>query len=260
METQSQSTPKKRTSKSLARKGLEAIIAQFDELLSSESLSDKPAKRADIVIEKARALKELLALEAEDRATEEQDTIARLEAQHTTDSTGIANLTAENATLRAKAGEVRTVALPDPEAATLREQNTAFSSLLMTIAESLDETQRPQMAIRVIQSCPPATAKVFVQMLGLSYESYAQMLSSYTTERELLDVIERAKCEGPAVIFAKAALAVRDAGAAKGAISRPEPFIPDNRPAEVKLKEAKELVRQTASQRVKALRDLKMLE
>ena len=75
------------------------------------------------------------------------------------------------------------------------------------------------------------------------------MLSSYKTEHELLDVIERAKSEGPSVIFAKAALAVRNAGSAKAAINRPEPFVPDNRSAEEKLKEAKEQVRQTAFQR-----------
>jgi hypothetical protein len=172
-----------------------------------------------------------------------------LKSRHEADAAEIATLQQQVSTLESKAVEVKTVTvtIPDPEAAQLREQNSGFITLLKTVAESLDDIERPQMAIRVIQTCPPATAKVFVQMLGLNYESYAQMLGTYKSERELLDVIERATVEGPAVIFAKAALAVRDARAAKGAINRPEQqFVPDNRSAEEKIKAAKELVRQCA--------------
>jgi hypothetical protein len=174
-----------------------------------------------------------------------------LKSRHEAYAAEIATLQQQVSTLESKVVEVKTVTvtISDPEAAQLREQNSGFITLLKTVAESLDDTQRPQMAIRVIQTCPPATAKVFVPMLGLNYESYAQMLGTYKTERELLDVIERATVEGPAVIFAKAALAVRDAGAAKNPIRPEQPFVPDNRSAEEKLKEAKELVRQTASQR-----------
>jgi hypothetical protein len=174
-----------------------------------------------------------------------------LKSQHEADTAEIAKLQQQVSTLESRVGEVKTVTLtiPDPEAHQLREQNSGFVALLKIIAESLNDIERPQMAIRVIQSCTPATAKVFVPMLGLNYESYAQMLGTYKTERELLDVIERATVEGPAVIFAKAALAVRDAGAAKNLIRPEQPFVPDNRSAEEKLKEAKELVRQTVSQR-----------
>jgi hypothetical protein len=74
------------------------------------------------------------------------------------------------------------------------------------------------------------------------------MILAYKTERELLDAIEKAKCEGPIVIFARAALAVRDAETAKRIRTVPDqdPDAPDTRSGEEKLRAAKELVRQSA--------------
>ena len=99
------------------------------------------------------------------------------------------------------------------------------------------------MAIRVIQHCSADTAKVFVPMLGFTYAEYARMSLTHKTADQLNYVISAAQCEGPAVVFAKAALALRE-------VSKPircsgeNPFVPDNRSAEEKLREAKETGRQ----------------
>lgn len=232
--------PKKRP-KSAARKALEAVISEFDELLSGDALTDKPAKRADIVIEKARALKELLALEAEDRVTETQDTIDRLEAQHADDCRRVTELETENITLRTKTVEVKTVTVQDPEHVSVREQNTTLTAALKCVAETLSDTLRPQMAIWCIQKSTPAAARLFCQFAGVDYSSYVQMLSGYKTENELQNVIDKAQREGPAVIFARAALAVRDAAIARSVITIPqEPPVVDNRSGEEKLREAKD--------------------
>lgn len=232
--------PKKRP-KSAARKALEAVISEFDELLSGDALADKPAKRADIVIEKARALKELLALEAEDRVTETQDTIDRLEAQHTEDARRVTELEAENNTLRTQAVEVKTVTVQDPEHVSVREQNATLTAALKCVAETLSDTIRPQMAIWCIQKSTPAAARLFCQFAGVDYPSYVQMLQTYKTENELQNVIDKAQREGPAVIFARAALAVRDAAIARSVITVPqEPSVVDNRSGEEKLREAKD--------------------
>jgi len=69
------------------------------------------------------------------------------------------------------------------------------------------------------------------------------MLMTHKTAEQLNSVISAAQCEGPAVVFAKAALALRE-------VSNPvrysdeKPFVPDNRSAEEKLREAKETGRQ----------------
>ncbi len=244
--------PKKRP-KSAARKALEAVISEFDELLSGDALTDKPAKRADIVIEKARALKELLALEAEDRVTETQDTIDRLEAQHADDCCRVTELETENITLRMKTVEVKTVTVQDPEHVSVREQNATLTAALKCVAETLNDTIRPQMAIWCIQKSTPAAARLFCQFAGVDYSAYVQMLSSYKTESELQNVIDKAQREGPAVVFARAALAVRDEGVARSVITVPDtsfgyrptdpPFI-DTRTlsGEEKLRAARELV------------------
>jgi hypothetical protein len=99
------------------------------------------------------------------------------------------------------------------------------------------------MAIRVIQSCPREAAERFVPLLGFTYAEYARMLMTHKTAEQLNSVISAAQCEGPAVVFAKAALALRE-------VSNPvrysdeKPFVPDNRSAEEKLREAKETGRQ----------------
>jgi hypothetical protein len=102
------------------------------------------------------------------------------------------------------------------------------------------------MAIRVIQSCPREAAERFVPLLGFTYAEYARMLMTHKTADQLNYVISAAQCDGPAVVFAKAALALRHCEAHKtiSCDSNGQRYIPDTRSAEEKLREAKETGRQ----------------
>jgi hypothetical protein len=166
---------------------------------------------------------------------------ATLKSQHDADTAEIVALKQRVAELEAKADEVRTVTVttPDPEAAALREQNAALTGLLKHIASHYEtDDARSRAAIRVITSCPPAVARIFCPLVGVDFASYFQMLQTYRTDAELQSFIDKAKYDGPAVIFARAALAVRDAETAKRMIT------PDQSPmsAEEKIRAAKELV------------------
>ena len=79
------------------------------------------------------------------------------------------------------------------------------------------------------------------------------MVTMYKTQQQLNYVISVAQCEGPAVIFAKAALALRDRESKPVARDFDEQRrIPDTRSAEEKLREAKELTRRCWASPVKS--------
>jgi hypothetical protein len=220
---------------------LRTTIAQMDALFPA--LADKPSKQADLLIEKSSAQKNLSSLEADERETEQDTRIKELEAGHEDDARRIAELERQNAALCARPLP-EAIKVPDPEHAAVRQENARLSGLLESVAGSFKtEHERAMMAIRVIQHCSADTAKVFVPMLGFTYAEYARMSLTHKTADQLNYVISAAQCEGPAVVFAKAALALRE-------VSKPircsgeNPFVPDNRSAEEKLREAKETGRQ----------------
>jgi hypothetical protein len=165
-----------------------------------------------------------------------------LKSQHEADAVEIVALKQRVTELEAKADEVKTltVTAPDPEAAALREQNAALIGLLKHIASHYEtDDARSRAAIHVITSCPPAVARIFCPLVGVDFASYFQMLQTYRTDADLQSVIDKAKYDGPAVIFARAALAVRDAETAKRMIT------PNQSPclsAEEKIRAARELV------------------
>jgi hypothetical protein len=240
METQSTTPTRRKSSK--ARRDLQATIAQIDALFST--LADKPSKQADILCEKSSAIKALLSLEAEERETERDIRLKELEAGHEADARHITELERQNESLRVRPTPV-TVTIPDPEHAAVRRQNSELTTVLKFIAENLGtEHQRAQMAVRIIQSCSPEAAKIAAPFLGFDYIDYARMLLK--TEQELLQIISHAQREGAGFIAAKAILAVRDAAVPKKAVGPVEAAetIPDTRPGDVKLREAKEIARQ----------------
>jgi hypothetical protein len=241
--------PRRKASK--ARRDLQATIAQIDAIFPA--LADKPSKQADILCEKASAVKTLLSLEAEERETEQDIRIKELETGHEGDARRIAELEQQNAALRASLIP-ETVKIPDPEHAAVRQENARLSSLLKVVAESIPtEHERAQVAICVIERCSQEAARLFVPLLGFPYQQYAQMVTMYKTQQQLNYVISVAQCEGPAVIFAKAALALRDRESKPVARDFDEQRrIPDTRSAEEKLREAKELTRRCWASPVKS--------
>jgi hypothetical protein len=243
MEAQSTSATPPRRKSSKARRDLQATIAQIDALFPA--LGDKPSKQAEILCEKASTIKTLMSLDAEERENEQDQRIKELEAGHEEDSRRIAELEQQNSALRASRVP-ETVKIPDPEHAAVRQENARLSSLLKVVAESIPtEHERAQVAIRVIERCSQEAAKCFVPLLGFSYQQYAQMLMTHKTPQQLNYAISAAQCEGPAVIFAKAALALRDreSQAVARQDSDEQRRIPDTRSGEEKLREAKEMTR-----------------
>jgi hypothetical protein len=224
---------------------LRTTIAQMDALFPA--LADKPSKQADLLIEKSSAQKNLSSLEADERETEQDARIKELEQQHEGDARRIAELEQQNAMLRVRPLP-EAIKVPDPEHAAVRQENARLSGLLKSIADSFTtEHERAMMAIRAIQHCSADAAKVFVPMLGFTYAEYARMSLTHKTAEQLNHVITVAECDGPAVVFAKAALALRDSEAHKTVAqgSNEQRFIPDTRSAEVKLLEAKESTRKS---------------
>ena len=174
-----------------------------------------------------------------------------LKAQHQADTAEIATLTQRVAELAAKADEVKTVTVTvaDPEAAALREQNAALTGLLKHIASQYEtDDARSRAAIRVITSCPSAVARIFCPLVGVDFGVYVQMLQTYRTDAELQTVIDKAKYDGPAVVFARAAIAVRDAETAKRMITARDQS--SGMSAEAKIRAARELVNPGRTSRV----------
>jgi hypothetical protein len=64
-------------------------------------------------------------------------------------------------------------------------------------------------AVRITQHGSPEVAALICQELGIKYNQYRQYLGTYKTERDLLNVIERAEVDdSPLLRFCRAARAV----------------------------------------------------
>jgi hypothetical protein len=227
-----------------ARKQLEDIVKQFDDCLSSQELKD--GKRADVVIEKAGVLKTLLQVDIDEKHDEALVENQRLQEQHTADAATIDTLKSRVAELESRATEVKTVMVSDPETVRVKELNAALENLLRVLAGRITtDDGKAQMAVRILESCPESAARFFLPMLGLNYSEYARMMLNYSTERELLRIVENAvNGDGPLSRFARARLAVNHQ-AAIAAKPKPQSYIPDTRSAEEKLAEAKAMTRQS---------------
>jgi hypothetical protein len=218
---------------------LKNIITQMDALLPT--LSDKPTKAADVLIEKASAIKALISLEAEERETEQDVRIKELDAQHEADARRIAELERANAALCDRPLP-EAIKVPDPEHASVRQENARLNDLIKTIAWSFKtEHEKAMQAIRIIQSCSREQAEFFVPLLGVDFRQYFQMLSTYRTQQQLEQAISAAQHEGPVTVFARAALALRgiEPEVGQSGDSRSS-FVQDTRSADEKLRDAKE--------------------
>jgi hypothetical protein len=226
-----------------ARRQLEDTVKQFDDCLSSQELKD--GKRVDVVIEKAGVLKTLLQVEIDEKHDEVLVENERLQEQHTADAATIERLKSRVTELESRSNEVKTVTVSDPETARVKELNAALETLLRVLASRItSDDGKAQMAVRVLQACPVSAAKVFLPMLGLDYIEHARMMLNYKTERELLQIVERAvNGDGTLSRFARARLAVNHQTAIASKPT-PQPFVPDTRSGEEKLAEAKAMTRQ----------------
>src|ERR1035437_4536892 len=146
-------------------------------------------------------------MDAEDRDQTLQDEHAQLQTQHAADAARIAELEAQNAELRRDAGKVETVRVPDPDHEKIRKESETLRASLKFLAEVV--SNKEQAAVRAIQQLPAEAASIVCDSLGIKEREYRQYLQTYRSERDLLNVIEKAQVDDtPLLRFCRAVLAV----------------------------------------------------
>ena len=171
--------PKTRRTKSRAHRDLIKTIEAMDALLPA--LQDKPAKCADVLCEKAAALKTLLAIEAEEEESGQAEKISTLEQQLEADQRRMSELTAEN--LRLTSPKIERI--PDPGASNVRWERDGLKSALNALAKTLTLDQKAQAAVAFAHMCQPQEkVESFCRTIGLEYSrlTYTLPLSVATLE------------------------------------------------------------------------------
>jgi len=136
-----------------------------------------------------------------------QDERVTLEKQHAADTQRIQELEAQSAELKRDAFRVKTVTVPDPEHEKTRQQCETLKAAIKFLAGVT--SNREQTAIRAIQQLPTEAASIVCDAVGIKVNEYRQYLQNYRSERDLLNVIEKALVDDtPLLRFVRAALAV----------------------------------------------------
>jgi hypothetical protein len=231
-------TPRRKASNVRSTKAvreLRATVAQIDELFPA--LADKPAKQADLLIEKCATVKTLIALESEELETEQAGRVEELEQQLSVSAAKIAELPRENAALKVTASTREVVTVPDPNHAAVKEDRDALQSIVALLAATLAEDARAETAVRVSQSCnSPRAVESFCRLVNVNYGA----LTRYTTSSESdLRRLQTARDSNGVIV--RAVLAVNYAAPVKP--QAPAVFILDTRSADEKLRDAKASVR-----------------
>jgi hypothetical protein len=122
------------------------------------------------------------------------------------DTQRIQELEAEIMALRTHRCEIKTVL--DPEHEKTRQQSEALSAALKFLADI--SSHKEQTAIRAIQQLPADAASLVCETIGINNREYRQYLHTYKTERDLLNIVERADPDGDTSFlrFCRAALVV----------------------------------------------------
>ena len=184
---------------------LQVTLQRMEKLAQSDTL--KEAKAADLLMSMAELQKMLLQLTLDEKKDTLEGEHAALSAQHTADTQRIQALEAQNTELRRDACRVKTVTVPDPEHEKVRRKNDMLKSVLSLLITQID---REQVAVRALRELPADAASSLCDALGINYREYAQYLIIYKTERDLLNVVERADPDADTSLlrFCRAALAV----------------------------------------------------
>jgi hypothetical protein len=190
------------------RKQLAVTLQRMEKLAQSNTL--KETKLADLLLSMGDLQKMLLKLTTDEEQKTLQDEHAQLTEQHAADAARIAKLEAENDRLKSHRCETTVINRTDPEAAQLREQNTALRDILKALITPLDIDARARLAIQVILQKPEHVARMFLPLIQIDYAKYRRLLNEYRTEQQLFDVIERTVEEstGDLVVFCRACLTV----------------------------------------------------
>ena len=217
---------------------LRATVAQIDALLPA--LVDKPSKQADLLCEKASAIKILISFDTEERETDQDIRIKELEAGHEADARRISELEQQNRELRVTASTREVVTVTDPNHAAVKEERDSLESIVALLTATMAEDARAEAAVRVSMTCSnPRVVEEFARLTGIDYGA----LIDYATYTEsALRRLEHGKDFRAALV--RAFLAVKFPAPAKPQAPAGV-FIPDTRSADEKLRDAKASVRQS---------------
>ncbi len=185
---------------------LQVTLQRMEKLAQSNTL--KEAKAADLLMSMAELQKMLLQLTLDEKKDTLEAEHAALTAQHAADTQRIQELEAQNAELKRQANRVERIVVPDPEHEKTRQQCETLSAALNFLAGV--SSHKEQTAIRAIQQLPADAASLVCDAVGINYREYSQYLMIYKTERDLLNVVERADPDADTSLlrFCRAALAV----------------------------------------------------
>jgi hypothetical protein len=146
-------------------------------------------------------------MDAEDRDQTLQDEHAAITTQHAADTEKIATLEAQNASLKNHKCEIVTRVTTDPEHLKVRAERDTLTAALRFLAGVVANIE--QTAIRAIQQLPADAASLVCEAVGIKDREYRQYLQTYRSERDLLNVIEKAEVDDtPLLRFVRAALSV----------------------------------------------------
>jgi len=166
----------------------------------------KEAKKIDALLRQSEVLMKLQEMDKEEANQTLQDEHAALSAQHAADSQRIQELEAQITALRTHRCEIKTI--PDPEHTKTLQQCEILSAALKFLAGV--SSHKEHTAIRAIQELPVDAASLVCEAVGINDLEYRQYLHTYKTERDLLNVVERADPDTDTsfLLFCRAALAV----------------------------------------------------
>ena len=214
-------TPRRKASSVRSTKAvreLRATVAQIDALFPA--LVDKPAKQADLLIEKSATIKSLIALESGEREDEQDGKIKFLEQQHAADTQAIADLKKQNAVLQVTASTPQVITVSDPIHAATREERDAWQSIVSVLTATMADSGRAEAAVRVSMTCSYSrTVEAFCRLARIDYGA---LLDYATYTESALRRLEHGKDSRAALV--RAFLAVKFSAPVK--IEAPEQQIP----------------------------------
>ena len=184
---------------------LQVTLQRMEKLAQSNTL--KEAKAADLLMSMAELQRMLLQLTLDEKKETLEGERAALTSRHAADTQRILELEAQSLELKHQANRVERIVVPDPEHEKTRQQNETMGAALKSLAGVV--ANKEQTAIRAIQQLPAEAASLVCEAVGIKDREYRQYLYTYRSERDLLDVIEKAQVDDtPLLRFVRAALAV----------------------------------------------------
>lgn len=204
------SKPKQKRVKNRSPKlQLQICADELSELANRDGV--KSNNRVDALIRKADILTELARLTAKEKDSEASAENAALKQQHEQDAARVSSLEAEVASLKASQHPIRTVTVPDPDAAVIRAANLAKDDLIKNAGESIRANCEEPTRLRIGASLTKKMSKAAYPLVSEICDWASIFTASQRSTEDLETVITQAApdAKGSAIQLAKATLSAR---------------------------------------------------